>query len=53
MILPTDPHTGEFLTLNDESLEDKLNCCDGTGWTGNQYERCPIHYEPLDSIWFL
>lgn len=21
-------------------------CCDGTGWTGNVYERCIDHYEP-------
>lgn len=27
-------------------------CCDGTGWTGDQRERCVEHYEPLDSIWF-
>jgi hypothetical protein len=20
-------------------------CCDGTGWTGNPYERCAEHYE--------
>lgn len=28
------------------------SCCDGTGWTGNEYERCTEHYEPLDAIWF-
>jgi hypothetical protein len=26
-------------------------CCDGTGWTGNEYERCLVHYEPVDPIW--
>lgn len=28
-------------------------CCDGTGWTGNPYERCTTHYvlftDDLDS----
>lgn len=34
--------------------EDEKPCdkCDGTGWTGNPYERCVEHYEPLDSLWF-
>lgn len=27
-------------------------CCDGTGFTGDPHERCVIHYEPLDAIWF-
>ncbi|MGE5612670.1 MAG: DUF6011 domain-containing protein [Bacillota bacterium] len=24
---------------------DELACCDGTGWTGNERERCAEHYE--------
>lgn len=23
-------------------------CCDGTGWTGNRFERCTDHYQPSD-----
>lgn len=26
----------------------RLDCCDGTGWTGNPSERCGDHYEPHD-----
>lgn len=26
----------------------KQTCCDGTGWTGNPYERCVDHYEVND-----
>lgn len=32
--------------------ERKAACCDGTGWTGNDRERCVEHYEPVDPIWF-
>lgn len=26
----------------------KPNCCDGTGWTGDLFERCITHYVPHD-----
>lgn len=32
--------------------EARAACCDGTGYTGNDRERCVVHYEPLDAIWF-
>jgi hypothetical protein len=38
-------------TTTREETTMATTCCDGTGWTGNEYERCVEHYEPLDSIW--
>lgn len=32
--------------------ETEPRCCDGMGWTGDPRERCVVHYEPLDGIWF-
>ena len=29
-----------------EVLEEPLDCCDGTGWTGDPHERCVTHYQP-------
>ena len=26
-------------------------CCDGTGWTGDEHERCLTHFEPLPWPW--
>lgn len=42
-LLATDPAAADAVAAEEHAAE---SCCDGTGWTGNRFERCVDHYVP-------